>query len=55
MLPATSAPPVNENVAVTLLLPATRSMLATENECRVAEPPMPPDATGFEVNKSELV
>ena len=55
VLAATRSPPVNENVTVTLNLPTTRSRLARENEFRVAEPPIPPDATAFERIVSELV
>ena len=55
VLAATRAPPVNENVTVTLVLPTTRSTLARETEFRVAEPPIPPDATAFEGIISELV
>ena len=47
LLPAASAPPavvVNENVAATPVLPATRSPLAIANEKPVTRPPMTPDA-----------
>ena len=47
LLPAASAPTaevVNENVAVTPVLPATRSPLAIANEKPVTRPPMTPDA-----------
>jgi hypothetical protein len=47
LLPAASAPAavvVNENVAVTPVLPTTRSPLAIANETPVTYPPMTPDA-----------
>ena len=48
--PTASAPPavvVNENVTAAFVLPATRSVAATENEVFVTEPPICPDPVGI--------